>query len=139
MLITKDAIPILSIGFMNDVHDEDRKIINDIYELILKYEKVPSHNNKENIGILFQKWFNHTVKHFSNEENRMLEEGFPLYKSHKNEHKKALTEMHLIFSDWQESNDINILKSYFEDVLPKWIVQHIETMDLIAAQFFEKE
>jgi len=138
MLIEKDDIPIVSVGFMNKTHDEDRKIINDIYELILKYETTPSHNNKVNIGVLFQKWFNHTVKHFSNEENKMIEKNFPLYEKHKKEHAKALAEMHLVFSDWQESSDITILKTYFTDILPKWIVQHIETMDLSAAKFFNE-
>jgi len=139
MLIEKDDIPIVSVGFMNETHDEDRKIINDIYELILKYETTPSHNNKVNIGVLFQKWFNHTVKHFSNEESKMIEKKFPLYEKHKKEHARALAEMHLIFSDWQESSDISILKTYFTNVLPKWIVQHIEIMDIPVAKFLNKE
>ena len=139
MLIEKNDIPLVSVGFMNEIHDEDRRIINGIYQLILRYEEKPTHNNKVNIGVLFQKWFNHTVKHFSNEEIRMKEENFPSYLAHKKEHAKALAEMHLVFSNWQDSNDISVLKTYFTDILPQWIVQHIETMDLEAADFLDKK
>jgi len=127
----------VSVGFMNEVHDEDRKIINDIFEHILQYEQNPSHTNKVNINVLFQKWFNHTVKHFSSEERKMKEKEFPSYRQHKTEHTRALAEMHTIFSEWQESSDILILKTYFIDVLPSWIVEHITNMDVEASNFFD--
>ena len=136
MLIEKEDLPIVSVGFMNEVHDEDRKIINDIFDLVLRYERVPSQNNKITINVLFQKWFNHTVKHFTSEESKMRNTSFPFYEDHKREHTRALAEMHRIFCDWQKENDITILKTYFTDVLPNWIVHHIETMDLDAAEFF---
>jgi len=138
MLIEKQDLPMVSVGFMNTIHDEDRKIINTIFEQILKYEESSSQTNKIKINVLFQKWFNHTVKHFSSEEKKMKEKNFPSYDEHKKEHLRALAEMHTIFSDWQEKYDITILKTYFTDVLPAWIVEHIETMDVEAAQFFNE-
>ncbi len=138
MLLEKDDVPLVSEGFMNEVHDEDRKIINEIFDEILKYEKKPSYNTKINIAVLFQKWFNHTVKHFSKEEKKMKKERYPNYKIHKKEHTRTLAEMHTIYSEWLKTNDIHILKTYFTDVLPKWIVEHIETMDREASSFFNK-
>ena len=138
MLLEKDAIPQVSVGFMNEVHDEDRKIINDIYDLVIKYEQNPSHNNKVNIDVLFQKWFNHTVKHFTSEEKKMREFNYPKYKTHKQEHTKTLADMHLVFSEWQDNKDITILKEYFVHELPKWIVDHINSMDLETAKFLSK-
>ncbi len=139
MLLEKDDVPLLPTGFMNEVHDEDRKIINDIFDEVLKYEKKPSYNTKVNIAILFQKWFNHTVKHFSKEEKRMRKERYPNYKVHKKEHTRTLAEMHTIYSEWLKTNDIYILKTYFTDVLPKWIVEHIESMDMETSSFFNKK
>jgi len=136
MLISKEALPDVEVGFMNDTHDEDRIIINGIYELILKYEKKPSDNNKENINVLYQKWFNHTVDHFNNEEIRMRETNFPAYELHKVEHDKVLAIMHEVFSAWQHGSDISVLKNYFVEILPLWIIQHIETMDIVTAHFF---
>ena len=138
MLIKKQDLPIVSIGFMNQIHDEDRKIINTIFEQILQYEETSSHTNKIKINVLFQKWFNHTVKHFSSEEKKMKEKNFPSYSEHKKEHIRALAEMHTVFSNWQEKSEILILKTYFTDILPIWIVQHIETMDLEAANFLNE-
>ena len=71
MLLEKDDIPLLPTGFMNEVHDEDRKIINNIFDEILKYEKKSSYNTKVNISVLFQKWFNHTVKHEKREISKI--------------------------------------------------------------------
>lgn len=138
MLLEKDDIPLLPTGFMNEVHDEDRKIINNIFDEILKYEKKSSYNTKVNISVLFQKWFNHTVKHFSKEEKKMRKERYPKYKEHKKEHTRILAEMHTIYSEWLKTDNIYILKNYFTDVLPKWIVEHIENMDMEASLFFKK-
>jgi len=138
MLIEKQDLPMVSVGFMNEVHDEDRKIINSIFEQVLKYEQTSSQTNKIKINVLFQKWFNHTVKHFSSEEKKMKEKKFPNYSTHKQEHIRALAEMHTVFSSWQEKQEISILKIYFIDILPAWIVKHIETMDLKAAKFFNE-
>ena len=128
----------VSVGFMNEVHDEDRKIINTIFEEVLEYEKSSSKTNRVTINVLFQKWFNHTVKHFSTEEKKMKEKGYPSYSEHKKEHLRALAEMHTVFSEWQENYDITILKRYFIDVLPAWIVEHIETMDVETAEFLNE-
>ncbi len=138
MLLKKEDVPLVSEGFMNEVHDEDRKIINDIFDEIIKYEKKPSYNTKVNIAVLFQKWFNHTVKHFSKEEKKMRKVRYPRYKIHKQEHTRTLAEMHTVYSDWLKTNDIYILKNYFTDVLPTWIVEHIETMDMEASSFFKE-
>ena len=138
MLLEKDDIPLLPTGFMNEVHDEDIKIINNIFDEILKYEKKSSYNTKVNISVLFQKWFNHTVKHFSKEEKKMRKERYPKYKEHKKEHTRILAEMHTIYSEWLKTDNIYILKNYFTDVLPKWIVEHIENMDMEASLFFKK-
>ena len=136
MLIEKDELPLVTMNFMNETHNEDREIINEIFELILHYEKNPSQNNTENINVSYQKWFNHTVEHFNVEEEKMRELNFPPYTFHKGEHDKALELMHEVFSEWKESENIFILKRYFIEDLPLWLTQHIQSMDMVTAEFF---
>jgi len=137
MLIDKQDLPIVDMNFMNEVHIEDIEIINEIFRLILVCETTPNETNQQNIEIQYKKWFNHTVDHFQGEEIKMKELSFPPYEFHKGEHDKALAEMNAVFKQWQESKDIKILKIYFIEVLPNWLIQHIQSMDAVTATFFK--
>lgn len=137
MLIDIKDLPIVEMDFMNKIHLEDIKIINEMFRLILVYETVPIQINQENIDVQYQKWFHHTVEHFQQEEVKMKELNFPPYEFHRSEHNKALAQMDTIFRQWNETKDIKILKVYFIEVLPNWLIQHIQSMDTITATFFK--
>lgn len=136
MLIDKKDLPIVAEDFMNDVHYEDVDIINELFQLILKYEKDPSLENKNIILIKYENWFEHTVNHFQREENKMMELNFPPYLMHKGEHAQCLDNMKKEISDFSINEDINKLKNYFEEDLIEWLVVHIQTMDTVTANFF---
>lgn len=137
MLISKEDMPLVAMDFMNDVHGEDIDIINSLYELILNYEKNPNSENANLINKKYEEWFSHTVEHFKNEEIQMSEKNFPPYLFHKGEHDKVLSTMEEVFSQWKNTNDIGELKHYFKDVLPLWLVQHIQSMDTVTAMFLK--
>ena len=137
MLIEKENIPLVAMEFMNDTHKEDVDIINELFAQVLAYEEKQTKENKEKIDELYRKWFQHTVEHFRAEEVMMLEKNFPPYPMHKGEHENALRIMDDVFRHWQESNNINVLKLYFNDHLVQWLVNHINTMDTVTARFFE--
>jgi hemerythrin-like metal-binding protein len=75
--------------------------------------------------------------HFKGEEVMMQEKNFPPYPFHKGEHDKVLSIMNDIFLKWKETNDIQVLKQYFIEELPQWLVQHIQSMDTVTAMFFK--
>lgn len=137
MLINKQNMPLVAMDFMNEVHSEDIDIINELFELILKFEKSPTDENNELINIKYQEWFDHTVEHFKGEEEMMQEKNFPPYPFHKAEHDNALSIMNDVFNKWKETNDIKILNQYFIEELPQWLVQHIQSMDTVTAIFFK--
>lgn len=137
MLINKNKLPMVAVEFMNQVHLEDLNLINELYELITTYEKAPTSQNKEKINSMYSQWFEHTINHFKTEEEKMLQLNFPPYQMHKSEHDRALNLMDNLFRKWNQTNDINILKNYFEKELPSWLVQHIQTMDTVTARFFK--
>jgi len=136
MLIDKKDLPLVAMEFMNEVHEEDLEIINETFRLVLAYENEPNKSNKENISVQYQKWFHHTVEHFQGEEVKMKALNFPPYAFHKSEHDHTLAQMDEVFRQWNMSNDIKILKTYFIEVLPQWLIQHIQSMDTVTADFF---
>jgi len=136
MLIEIKSVPQVAMAFMNETHAEDVAIINDLYSLILEYEKEPNAKNKECIDAKYEEWTLHTIEHFRVEEEKMLREGFPPYAMHKDEHENALAKMDNYFRQWQNSGDITALKRYMTEELPQWLSNHIATMDTVTAMFF---
>ena len=137
MLINKQSMPLVAMEFMNEVHGEDVEIINHVFELILTYENEPTESNKSNVNQKYREWVEHTVAHFRREEAMMIEKSFPPYPVHKGEHDNALLIMDGVFNAWQQEDDIQILKRYFVEELPRWLVTHIQTMDTVTAMFFK--
>jgi hemerythrin len=137
MLIDKNALPMVAMDFMNEVHLEDVDIINSLYESILKYEIEKNENNFNNVSSKYQEWFEHTVEHFKNEEIKMQEMKFPPYLMHKGEHDNALNEMDIVFRQWNQNKDSFKLKEYFDEHLKPWLLNHIQTMDTVTASFFK--
>ncbi len=136
MLIEKQALPMVAIDFMNEVHLEDVDIINELFEQILAYENNPNEQNKQKIEQLYNRWYEHTIAHFKGEEVEMEAKNFPPYPVHKGEHEYGLSRMDEVFKQWQSSNDIHILKGYFIEELVPWLTNHIQTMDTVTAMFF---
>jgi hemerythrin len=137
MLIDKNNMPIVAMDFMNDVHSEDIDIINQLFELVLKYESDPTSENKIALNEKYNEWVEHTVAHFKREEDMMVEKKFPPYFAHKGEHDNALSQMRNVFNEWQDQDDIKILKTYLIETLPQWLSNHIQTMDTVTAMFFK--
>lgn len=137
MLIDKQNMPVVAMEFMNKVHYEDVDIINELFNFILQYEKNSSNENKELLNKKYQEWYEHTVEHFKGEEIMMKEKNFPPYPFHKGEHDNALSIMNNVFIKWKETDDIKVLKQYFVEELPQWLVQHIQSMDTVTAMFFQ--
>jgi hemerythrin len=137
MLIRLEDLPLVAMEFMNTTHIEDINIINDIFDLILEYEKTPTEQNEEILNQKYKEWIEHTISHFKTEEIQMEQKQFPPYQMHKSEHDNALRLMNDIFSSWLESKDIQILKQYFVETLPSWLVLHIKTMDTVTAMFLK--
>jgi len=136
MLIDKQEIPQVAMNFMNEVHDEDVKIINTLFELLLAYEKEPNDENFNAINDQYKHWYAHTIEHFKGEEVKMRELNFPPYPMHKSEHDNALQRMDEVYKDFKEHKNIQALKIYFIEEVPTWLMQHIQTMDNITATFF---
>ena len=83
MLLDIDALPLVDMEFMNEVHQEDVHIINRLFEALLAYENEPTEENAIAVDTVFEAWYTHTLSHFEREEVKMRESGFPPYGMHK--------------------------------------------------------
>jgi hemerythrin len=137
MLINKNNLPLVAMDFMNETHFEDVEIINELYKYILEYEKEQNELSLKNLEIKYKEWITHTENHFETEEIQMREKGFFAYEFHKNEHNINLSEIKQLFNNFQETKNILELKSYFENNLVSWLINHIQTMDTVTAMFFK--
>ncbi|KIM11800.1 MAG: hypothetical protein KU38_06435 [Sulfurovum sp. FS08-3] len=135
MLISQDEMPLVAMEFMNAVHSEDIGIINELFALVVAYDRGKS--SIEAINDKYQEWIAHTVEHFRGEEVMMIEKGFPPYAMHKGEHDRALDEMKRIFQEWQKTMDSSVLKIYLIEIVPLWLTNHIASMDTVTARFFD--
>ena len=133
MLISQEDIPQVSQDFMNNTHSEEVDIINALFEEILSYEKGNSDTN--NVDQLYTQWVEHTVEHFTTEEVEMIEAEFPPFPMHKKAHDDALKQMNEVFDAWKKDREIKILKTYFIEAVPQWLIAHISSMDAMTAQY----
>lgn len=135
MLLNKEDLPMLAMDSMNETHLEDLAIINELFTLVLNYEKNASLENEKLIDAKYSEWFEHTINHFNGENTMMQERGFGPYLFHKAEHDNALALMETNFRTWKETKDMSAFKHYLAEVLPQWLIQHINSMDRVTALF----
>ncbi len=76
----------------------------------------------------FHNLLNHTVRHFTREDELMIECGFPQIAEHQAEHRKVLAEMQRYESQLAEGKS-SFARVYVRERLPQWFELHLATMD----------
>lgn len=137
MLLEIDALPLVEMDFMNEVHKADIEIINRLFTSLLAYEKEASEEKTFLVDRIFEEWYRHTVDHFEGEEAMMRERAFPAYAMHKGEHDRVLMHMQALQEAWKNTREVKPLKIYLIEELPLWLNNHISTMDTVTARFFK--
>lgn len=127
-MIDFTTMPKVTYDEMNTVHAEEVELLNTL-EILLDQD------DKKGIEALLETLFEHTKRHFANEERLMQEVNFPAYMMHKNEHTRVLNETQLVILDWRTKGDNAIVRNYFLGILTDWLPQHIASMDTITAHF----
>lgn len=134
MIIDKTRIAQVAYEAMNETHDEEIDIINQIGEYVTQRDSGDM-QLQDKIDILLEKLLEHTKEHFSGEETLMRECRFPPYIIHKAEHNRVLQTASQHYAEWQKTGDSAHMERFVFEFLPLWIYDHIATMDTITAQF----
>lgn len=129
-MITQEELPMVAMPSMNDTHLEEILIIN-------RLETAAKNNNIEEVPVILKELLEHTVMHFSGEEDMMEEALFPAFKMHKSEHDRHLHELKSVIKYFDEHKDTRAISAYIEGNLAPWLKHHIETMDTMTALFLE--
>ena len=135
MLIDFEKFPKVDMGNMNDVHENDIKIINELNDLIEEYIANESNELFSKLDEKYEEWLNHTIEHFSGEEKMMIEKKFPPYAVHKQEHDNVLNAMKNVQEDLRKTKSAAGVKNFVQNGLVRWLVNHVQTMDTVTARF----
>ncbi len=133
MLLDISQIPRVALERMNKVHEEEIKILNQLYEAIEEFQK--GEGSLEDIDKKFEEFFQDVLKHFSSEQEMMEQYNFFAYPMHRGEHDMVLGQLHNLKKRWEKEKNPELIKSYVEKEFLPWLMNHIQTMDTVTAHF----
>ncbi len=132
-MITQDQLPMVAMASMNDTHLEDIIIINRLSVAVENKDTVLTNS-------ILKELIEHTITHFSGEEEMMREKNFPPYLVHKGEHDRVLKELKAIAQGFAQSDgDFQLVMAYVDGSLIPWLINHIQTLDTVTAMFLEND
>ncbi len=133
-LIQPAGVPRVALAFMNDDHDAETVLVNELDDLL---EACDGHDTQHETAIdaKLLEIADHTREHFGREEEVMRRITFPAYLVHKSEHDRVLALIDQVAATWQGDRDLDRLKAFIRKDLPTWFVEHIQSMDTVTAMF----
>ena len=125
--------PQVAVEFMNRDHAEFAGLREQLLDA-LAFDA-----GAEAISHMLDALLDHTGRHFADEEQMMVEAGFPPYEVHKAEHDHVLAEMQARGSRWSQDTDVDALRRWIEKDVGDWFIGHVGSMDLVTAAFVERK
>jgi len=111
------------LAFQDDDHEEAVAVMNALQAC-----------SEADLPVLFKQLFDHTKAHLAREDELMDRIGFFAAEVHKGEHVRVLAEMQA-FQDKLDAGDIAAVRTYVEETVPDWFLNHLESMDTATAMF----
>ncbi|MBL1321861.1 MAG: hemerythrin family protein [Methylophaga sp.] len=131
VVLTAETVPHVALDIMNNTHFEELELVRSLGELITHYQQ----GDNDILSQALNEWLEHTQTHFSRENKLMVDIQFPMYLVHSGEHAQVLEEMESIVTSWNNDHDIALLSEYVFTAWPQWFQQHVNSMDMVTAQF----
>jgi len=111
------------LAFQDDDHEEAVAVMNALHAC-----------SESELPVLFKKLHDHTKAHLAREDELMDRIGFFATAMHKAEHARVLAEMQ-VFQDKLDAGEIAAVRTYVEETVPEWFINHLESMDTATAMF----
>ena len=127
-----DALPQVAVGFMNEEHREEARLLNAVTAALTAMLGGPGEPARVTRAWLALE--QHTRAHFAREERAMVQVGFPPFEVHKAEHELVLAAMEGELQAFEQDGDAARLARYVESAMQDWLRRHIETMDFVTAR-----
>ena len=113
--------------FQDDDHEEAVAVMNALQTC-----------SDEDLPGLFKQLHDHTQAHLERENELMERIGFFAIAVHKGEHDRVLAEMQE-FQDKMDAGEIAAVRTYVEETVPAWFLNHLESMDTATAMFARQQ
>lgn len=130
--ISAEHIDIMALDSIQQKHESEIELLNEIDDLITQYNKDQS--TQDNLEKKLVEYINHVKEHFETEESLMQEHGDPLFDQHKMAHDMFLADLNYASMIWNKSSDIEKLLSVVKKA-PEWLISHVNSIDRPTAEF----
>ncbi len=131
MLFNLENVSRVAFNDMNEVHIEELQLVNNIYDYLMSTK---DYDHKK-IEVMLEEFAFHLRDHFLFEEDMMRETNCPIISCHEGEHKRVQKIMFQIFKEYALTENVNLLKFYFDTEFKSWIENHLVTMDAVTGAF----
>ena len=135
-LIYAEQVEYLDVEEMQETHEEEIKILNELDKLAVQYSmdksRLPELETKLDV------YLEHVKEHFANEERLMRKYDFPKYEMHKMAHDIFLMDIGIAIKQWKHSGNIDKVIRFVRNS-PEWIVLHINTVDAPTSAYIAQK
>lgn len=129
-LVNIEDIERLDFDVMQNTHEEEIAMLNEIDELANKFKE--DETFKSELEDKMEVYVDHVIDHFENEERLMLVHNFSGYSMHKMEHDNVLKRFDEAYIPWKKDGDIWGMVTFLRST-PEWIKEHIAAMDTMTS------
>jgi|GEM_PF-449209 len=134
-LLYAEQVEYLDVDEMQETHEDEIKILNEIESLAVDYSM-----DKSKRSLLEEKldeYIAHVKEHFANEERLMEKYDFPSFEMHKMAHDMFLMDLSYAIKQWKEFGDIDKIINFIYKS-PEWIVMHINSVDAPTSMYLSQ-
>jgi hemerythrin len=135
-LLYAEQVEYLDVEEMQETHEDEIKILNEIDNLAVDYSMDKS--KRSQLEEKLDEYIAHVKEHFANEERLMKKYNFPSYEMHKMAHDMFLMDISYAIKQWKEYGDINKIINFVYKS-PEWIVMHINSVDAPTSMYIAKK
>ena len=135
-LVYVEQVEHLDVEEMQETHEEEIKLLNEVEKLSTKY--LMDKSNLTELEAKLDEYIDHVKKHFTNEERLMKKYDFPSYDMHKTAHDMFLDDISAAIRQWKNFGDIKKIINFIYKS-PEWIVLHINTVDVPTSAYIAQK
>ena len=135
-LIYAEQVEYMSVEQMQETHESEIKILNEIDKLAIKFDR--GDVELKELEDKLDEYIAHVKEHFANEERLMEAYDFPSFEMHQMAHEMFLADLQYATMQWKKYGDIKKI-IYFIRKTPEWIVMHVNSVDAPTADYLARK
>jgi len=121
------------IGLIDQQHKEWIKHYNSVVDAL------SSHKGAAQVAKTLSYLLDYSEIHFLTEEKSMLENKYPYFEEHREEHEKLCGTISTLVNEYREEGPTNILTHSIETLMNNWLTTHIQEIDTKFINFVKEK